>query len=169
MNTSTAWQQAKLPVFIFAAFLFAVLWVLFGRLFFGVFGWMFFIVLFTIVPVMAIYGIVLTIIVAIRQRNFFYRRKGPFMVALYVTLAALFILGLCIPDGGDSRDSGGSALTVLMGDKSGERALRISGTLAGWSIFIALIASVATFVLAFFERTRRVTPQKAPDTLKQSR
>lgn len=145
------------------------LWVLFGRIFFGVFGWMVFILLFTIVPLIAIYAVALTVVVAARQRKVVYLSRGPFMVALYITLTALFVLGLTIPDGGDTRDSGGSALSVLMGDKSGERALGISGTIAAWSIFIAFISSVATFVLAFFERSKRVVPQKSQDTLKQSR
>lgn len=146
----------KLPLGILLAFLIAAAWVLFGRLFFGVFGWVVFILLFTIVPLIIVYGIALTIIVAVRQRHVVYRAKGPFMIAVYVTLGALFVVGLTVPDGGDTRESAGSALTVIMGDKSGKAALAVSGTLAGWSMFVAFAASITAFVLAFFERTRRL-------------
>lgn len=166
MNTALLWQRIKLPVLIFAAFLVAAVWVLVGRLLFGVFGWMFFVLLLTIVPVTVIYGAVLSLVVAIRQRSFVYPAKGRFMVALFVTLFGLFMLGLSVPDGGDTRESAGSALTVLMGNKSDEQALSASGRLASWSIFVTFVAAVTTFVLAFLERGRRTPDDKGSDDLK---
>ncbi|MES2876378.1 MAG: hypothetical protein V4678_02805 [Patescibacteria group bacterium] len=168
MNKPDVWPQFKLPLIIAGAFLLAAVWILFGRLFFGVFGWMFFILLFTIVPLIFVYAVALTIVVAIRQRKHLYRMKGPFMMAVYVTLFALFMLGLSVPDGGDTKDSGGSALAVLMGNRSGEAALATSGTVAGWSIFIAFVASITAFILAFFERTKREVEVSSKGSLKQS-
>jgi hypothetical protein len=156
----------KLPLIILGAFLLAAVWVLMGRLLFGVFGWMFFVLLLTVVPVIVIYGAVLSLIVAIRQRKVVYRAKGPFMIALAVTLLGLFALGLSVPDGGDTRDSAGSALTVIMGQKSDSQAVNASGRLASWSIFVTLVGAVATFVLAFLERTRRMPDAEPTDNLK---
>lgn len=127
---------------------------------------MFFVLLLTIVPVIVLYGAVLTAIVAIRQRKFVYRAKSPFMVALAVTLFGLFILGLTIPDGGDTRESAGSALTVLTGNKSDKQALDASGRLASWSIFVTFVAAVTTLVLAFRERGKRIPDDKGADVLK---
>lgn len=143
------------------------MWVLFGRIVFGAFGWMVFILLFTVVPVIVLYGIILAIVVAIRQRSVVFKRTGRFMVATYVTLAALFLFGLAIPDGGDTKESAGSALTVLMGDKSGDATLALSGNISIFALVAALLAAVAAFVLVFFEKTKRPAVGGANDTLKR--
>lgn len=166
MTTRTIWNHIKVPLFILLAFLLLAMWVLFGRIFFGAFGWMVFILLFTVVPVIVIYGIVLTVIVAIRQRSVVFRRRGRFMLGVYVTLAALFLFGLAIPDGGDTKDSAGSALTVLMGDKSGEAALALSGGIAVFALVVAAAAAIASFVLVFFEKSRPAGAGLTADTLK---
>lgn len=127
---------------------------------------MVFILLFTIVPIIVIYGLALTLIVAIRQRTYTYKPNGRFVVSLYATLASLFVLGLTVPDGGDTGESAGSALTILMGDMSNGDFIAISGFIAGWSIFAAFVASVAALVFAFVERSRSSRPDAPPSNLK---
>jgi hypothetical protein len=157
MTTTSTWQKFKLPVIILVAFLLAALWVLAGRLVFGVFGWMVLVLLLTIVPVIVIYAIVLTIVVALRQRTYRYRKWGPFMTSVVVTLAALFVVGIFMPDGGDSKDSAASALSVLLGDRTNSGIIGASGVIVGWAIFVATIAAIVAFIFAFAER-----PKKAP-------
>jgi hypothetical protein len=137
-----------------------------GRLFFGVFGWMFFVLLLTVVPLIVVYGAVLALVVGIRQRKISYPPKGRFMIALAVTLLGLFTLGLSVPDGGDTRESAGSALTVIMSQKSDRQAIDASGRLASWSIFVSFVGAVTTLVFAFLERNKRAPEAEGADGLK---
>lgn len=160
MTTSQLfWQKAKFPLLIAVSFLVAATWVGVGRLLFGVFGWMAFITLFMFTPVIVLYGIVLTAIVAIRQRTYRYRKWGPFMISLVVLLVSLFCVGFFMPDGGDTPESIGSAMSVLMMDRTNESYIGISGAIAGWAIFVTVVASVVTFVMAFTERSKK-TPTR---------
>jgi len=169
MNLERFWHQAKFPVTILTSFFLIALWVLAGRLVFGVFGWMVFILLFTLVPVIAIYGIALTIIVAIRQRTYRYRKWGPFMTWVAITLVALFIVGLFMPDGGDSKNSASSALSVLMGDRANKGLSGISGAIAGWGIFASAVAAIIAFVFAFAERRKNTNKASPSADLKESK
>jgi hypothetical protein len=169
MNLADFWHQAKFPVTILASFLVIALWVLAGRLVFGVFGWMVLILLFTMVPAIVMYGIVLTVIVAIRQRTYRYRKWGPFMTSVVITLVALFMVGAFIPDGGDSNDSASSALSVLLGDRTNNGLIAISGAIAGWSIFVSAVASIVAFVFAFAERSKKTAKTSAVVGLKESK
>jgi hypothetical protein len=76
---------------------------------------------------------------------------------MIITLVALFLAGLSIPDAGDIPESMGSALTVLMGDKSGDGAMAVTGTIFGWSLFVVFVGAVGTFIAAFLERARHAS------------
>ena len=164
MTTLTTWQKFKLPISILLAFLAMAAWVTFGRIVFGVFGWMVFVMILTLAPLTVVYGSVLAIIVAVRQRTYRYRRRGPFVVWTAGTLVALFIAGAFVPDAGDSKDSGSSLVSVLAMDRSNGELIAVSGAITGWAIFAALVASVMAFIFAFAERPKR---QIQPD-LKQA-
>lgn len=168
MNQAVFNSKYKLPLIILGSFLLAAIWVGVGRIFFGVFGWTAFITLFAFAPIILMYGVALTVVVAVRQGHAIYRAKGAFMKWLYATLAALFVLGLSMPDAGDTPGSGGSALTVLLGNKSDEGLLAFSGTLLFWSIIATIITSIVTFVLAFFEGTKRAGNAPETNALKRS-
>ena len=142
----------KLPLIILLAFIIAAIWVGVGRLVFGVFGWMAFITLFMFAPIIVLYGVVLAIVVGIRQRSYHFRKRGPFMLSLLATLAALFCVGFFMPDAGDSRDSASSALSVLLMDRTNSAFIGASGVIAGWFIFVTVVASIVTFIMAFAER-----------------
>jgi hypothetical protein len=165
MTTRTFWQKYKLPLMILVAFTFAAIWVGVGRLLFGVFGWMAFITLFMFAPIIFLYGIVLAIIVGVRQRSYGYRKRGPFMIWMLVTLAALFCVGFFMPDAGDIPESVSSPLSVLLMDRNNEALIGISGGIAGWAIFVTVVASIVTFVMAFVERQKKT---KAASSLKQA-
>lgn len=140
---------------ILIAFTLAAVWVGAGRILFGVFGWMAFITLFMFAPIIALYGFVLSIVVAIRQRTYRYRKRGPFMLWVVVTLAALFCVGFFMPDAGDSRDSASSALSVVLMDKTNSALIGASGVITGWAIFVTVVAAVITFIMAFVERPKK--------------
>lgn len=166
MNASNFWQKYKLPLMILIAFTLAALWVGVGRLLFGVFGWMAFITLFMLAPIIFLYGVVLAIVVGIRQRTYRYRKRGPFMAWVLVTLVALFCVGFFMPDAGDVPESVSSPLSVVLMDRNNEVLIGISGAIAGWSIFVTVVASVVTFVMAFVERPKE---PEAPSSLKQAK
>ena len=155
------WKRIQLPVCIMSAFIVMAAWVAVGRLLFGVFGWIAFVTLFLFAPIIIIYGVVLTIIVAVRQRNYRYQKRGPFMISLLTLLALLFCVGFFMPDFGDTSESASSALSVLLLDRANESYIGISGFLAGWAVFFTVIASIVTFILAFVERPKKTPQQKA--------
>lgn len=155
MNIRDVKRKYKLPLIIVGAFLLAAVWVGAGRILFGVFGWMAFITLFGFAPIILLYGVVLAAVVAVRQQSYIFRAKGPFRTWLSVTLGGLFILGLSMPDAGDTRDSGGSALSVLLGDKTDGGLIGLSGTLVMLSLLTIVVAAIVTFILVFFERAPR--------------
>lgn len=161
MKSDGLWKKMKFPLCILAAFLLAALWVGAGRILFGVFGWMAFITLFMFAPVIVVYGLILTIIVAIRQRTYRYRKWGPFMVSVVILLAALFCVGFFMPDAGDTKDSYKTALAVILGNGDNLAVNGVSSVLVGWSIFITVVSSIATFVLAFAERPKKSPAVKA--------
>lgn len=169
MDNSAKWSRFKLPLLVFGMFLVLAAWVAFGRVLFGVLGWMVLVTLFLFGPMIAVYGLTLAIIVAVRQRNYVYRKWGPFMTSLIITAAALFCVGFFLPDGGDTKDSIGSAMSTLMMDRTNPALIGVSGTLAAWSIFATIISSIVTFVLAFIERPRRPTGASHTSTLKPSK
>lgn len=152
MKQKNIWMKIRLPVCILIAFLVMAAWVGVGRLLFGVFGWMAFITLFMFAPIVVLYGTVLTIIVAIRQRKYRYRKYGPFMISLIVLLVLLFCVGFFMPDGGDTPESIGSAMSVVLMDRTNEIYIGIAGYVAGWAVFLTVLAAVATLVTAFIER-----------------
>jgi hypothetical protein len=158
MTTPSTWHKLKFPLTILLAFILAAMWVGVGRLVFGVFGWMAFITLFMFAPIIVLYGIILSIIVGIRQRTYRYRKQGPFMLSLIVTLVALFCVGFFMPDGGDTKESFASPLSTVLLDRNNVGLIGISGTLAGWSVFVTVVASVVTFIMAFVERPRKSDP-----------
>lgn len=158
MKQSSKWIQFKLPLIILASFLFAAAWMLAGRLLFGVFGWMFLILLFTVVPIIVIYGGVLTVIVAVRQRKYMFRKSGPFIRSLVITLVTLLVSGTFMPDGGDTKESGASALSTILMDRNNTDLIALSGAISGWTLFIAFLAAIVTFIFALSERPKRNAP-----------
>ena len=157
---ATEFQKFKLPLLIILAFIVAALWVGGGRLLFGVFGWVAFITLFMFAPIIFLYGTILAIVVAIKQRSYQYRKWGPFMIWLFITLGALFCVGFFMPDGGDTADSAGSAFSVVMLDRTNSIYLGISGVVAGWMIFVTVVSAVATFIVALFEKPKKLDPSQ---------
>lgn len=166
MNTLSFWQKYKLPLMIFVAFTLAALWVGAGRILFGVFGWMAFITLFMFAPIIFLYGIVLAMVAAIRQRTYRYRKQGPFMIWVTVTLVALFCVGFFMPDGGDAKDSFASPLSTVLLDRSNDGLIGASTTIAGWAVFVTVVTSIITFVMAFVERPKK---PEASSSLKQAK
>jgi cell division protein FtsW (lipid II flippase) len=163
------WSQFKFPLLILLAFVLAAAWVGVGRLVFGVFGWMAFITLFMFAPIVVVYGLVLTIIASIRQRTYRYRRRGPFVLWLTATLIALFCVGFFMPDGGDTPESIGSALSVVLLDRTNSAYIGVSSVLAMWSIFAVIFTSIVTFVLAFAERPKKHDGAAVATPLKQTK
>lgn len=161
MKQATTFEQFKLPLMILGAFLLAALWVGMGRILFGVFGWMAFITLFFMAPIVVVYGIILAIVAAVRQQHHMYRQRGPFKLWLLITLVALFCVGFFMPDAGDTKDSGASALSVLLMDRTSPDLIGLSGVLAGWAVFFAVVAAVVTMVMAVAERSK---PSKKPES-----
>ncbi len=158
MNQRTVWPKIKFPLLLLIAFLFAAIWVGVGRLTFGVFGWMAFITLFMFTPIIALYGIIVSIIVAVRQRTYRFRKWGPFMTWVVITLAALFCVGFFMPDGGDTPESLGSGLSVMLLDRTNAAWVGISGTVMMLSAFIAVVSGLIALVLACVERQPRREP-----------
>ncbi len=132
----------------------AAAWASIGRFFLGAGGWYGVIMLFTVLPLVALYGVVIS--VAVYQRC---TKRGQLIqrgaaASLIASLIGLVVAGFTIVDGGDSPDSLGSLLTLaLHADPEGPIG-QASMLVAYAAIIVAAVGMLTALVLVFAERPR---------------
>lgn len=158
-STTRASAPGRLQRLLFWWFVLAVLWIIVGKSLFGAVGWLTAIMLFTVAPFLLVYGAVLWAVVKVRNKRSGYIMSRTLHLLVIALLVILFVFGFTIIDGGDTKDSGMSALTSIFGINSANGAnsplMDLSGRLSGNSIVLSILLLPTILGLAVFEKRRK--------------
>jgi len=155
-------QRPERPIvqkYLFFLLFLAGFWLSLGRAFFDTGGWLVLITLFMYAPVILIYSIIVSVVA-----NFKYGRSGyifdPMTKLVAVgLLVSMFVFGLSIVDGGDTRESGKSVLTNMFGINlaNGENSpiMALSETLTELSFWAVIVLGLVLFVLVITGRSHK--------------
>lgn len=118
-----------------------IAWVWFGRVSFGVFGWMVLILAVRVVPFL-ILGLLLTTVLALTQPGRPRSLTRPQAWAQVTTWVALFLAGTFVPDVTDEETDSASVLTRIFGPS--DALFQLS-----WNLMVAfgVLAALAWLVL----------------------
>jgi hypothetical protein len=121
------------------------LWVVAGRALFGAGGWMVVILGLTLGPVLVLLLLWSAILITVNAGR--YRPYGAPLKTSFLLLgvyAAGFLFGFTVPDFGDAPDSGGSAMSRLLGEETSGISAALSNpfgiALLGLSILLLVTA-----------------------------
>ena len=149
----------RLQRFLFWWFVLAVLWIIVGKSLFGAVGWLTAIMLFTVAPFLLVYGAVLWAIVKARNKRSGYLMSRALRFLVIALLISLFVFGLTVPDAGDNRDGGTSALTSMFGvtyaNGADSPVIKLTEWLSGKTIFLSILLLPTILGMALFEKRRK--------------
>lgn len=135
-----------------------LMWIWVGRIFFGAGGWFLLVIPLMAGPFIAVALLVVEIVTLTTRR-----RPGEFTtgqtISHVVLWAAMFGIGLCLVDFGDTEESAASAFTQLVGQN--ETTLEISNIVTLSCLAVAVISWVACLVTGVMAR-RSVEPLNDP-------
>ncbi|MEO5499607.1 MAG: hypothetical protein ABIR46_03845 [Candidatus Saccharimonadales bacterium] len=148
-------KPSKLQRFLPLWFLLAVVWLIIGKSLIGGAGWVTAIMLITVAPFLLVYGLVLWAIVKVRFSRSKYLMSKALHVLVITLLANVCVFGFVIVDGGDTLESGRSALTSLFGVDLANGAehpvMNISQWVTGKSIFLGIVLLPTVLVMSLVE------------------
>ncbi len=145
-------ERSALQMQFFLLMLVVCIWLTFGRGVLGSLGWAFLIHLFTLVPLLLIYGAVIQAILTVRHKKSGYTLGGLTKGVIYSMLGLAVVYGLTLVDGGDTPESVNSVVTGLFGISQDSAIATGIGIVSSLSFYLFLASLLAILILTLLEK-----------------